>query len=157
MKLEFSPDELIEFEDDLDELCEDDGPLFSEVNECGESISATRYRIVAPELHRSFRLADAFTDGECWGELVVVEYEENEKDVNKYLSFATSNLSSFINYNYDIYPNCYIETDEFIEEKKLKEILDDDEDEFPALRAVIAGKLEEYLYGEDEEDDDEDE
>lgn len=141
MILKFYPGDLYLLEDDLDELCSYEGPLFSDEDEDGNSVSATRYRIVAPDIHRSFRLADAFTGDECWGDVVVVEYEEDEKDVNRYISFANTGLSEFICYRFGSGSECFIDTDEFIDEKELQKWLD--EERLPAIKALLEGKLDE--------------
>lgn len=141
MILEFDLCDFHLIEDDLDELCSDGGPLCSDEDGDGNCVSATRYRIVCPDIHRSFRLADAFTDDECWGDMVTVEYEENEKDVNGYISFANADLETFVQYQYNSGSGCYIDTDEFIDGNELQKRLDDGE--LPAITALLEGTLDE--------------
>lgn len=87
-------------------------------------------RIVIPALHASFREAewvakDADADEEEWETQasVIVQYEENEKDPAKYISYATCDLPYFAEEvcntlgldSCDVSQlDCYIDTAEFI-------------------------------------------
>ena len=101
-------------------------------------------RIVVPELHASFRTAEWYArndevededDEDAWEiqASVLVHYPENEKDPEKYISFATCDLadcaSTFykevVAYEVVAQLECYIDTEEFIDEETLKSVLGD--------------------------------
>jgi hypothetical protein len=100
-------------------------------------------RIVVPELHASFRTAEWYArndevededDEDAWEiqSSVFVYYPENEKDPEKYISFATSELADYaselckekVDYEVVARLECYIDTEEFIDEETLKSVLD---------------------------------
>lgn len=61
------------------------------------SLVVRNYRIVIPDLHVSFREGDWYyreTENAVWEPQasVYVRYNENEKDINKYISFMTGSL-----------------------------------------------------------------
>ena len=101
-------------------------------------------RIVVPELHASFRTAEWYArneevededDEDAWEiqSSVFVYYPENEKDPEKYISFATCELADYASELYKEKPDyevvvqleCYIDTEEFVDEETLKSVLDD--------------------------------
>ena len=100
-------------------------------------------RIVVPELHASFRTAEWYArneevededDEDAWEiqSSVFVYYPENEKDPEKYISFATCELADYaselclekVDYEVVARLECYIDTEEFIDEETLKSVLD---------------------------------
>ena len=101
-------------------------------------------RIVIPELHASFRTAEWYArneevedddDEDAWEiqSSVFVYYPENEKDPEKYISFATCELADYaselykemVDYEVVAQLECYIDTEEFVDEDTLKSVLDD--------------------------------
>ena len=64
---------------------------------------------------------------------VFVYYPENEKDPEKYISFATCELADYaselykekVDYEVVAQLECYIDTEEFVDEETLKSVLDD--------------------------------
>ena len=101
-------------------------------------------RIVVPELHASFRTAEWYArnekvededDEDAWEiqSSVFVYYSENEKDPEKYISFATCELADYaselykekVDYEVVCQLECYIDTEEFVDEETLKTVLDD--------------------------------
>ena len=101
-------------------------------------------RIVVPELHASFRTAEWYArneevedeDDEDALEIqssVFVYYPENERNPEKYISFATCELADYAselykeNVDYEVVAQleCYIDTEEFVDEETLKSVLDD--------------------------------
>ena len=101
-------------------------------------------RIVVPELHASFRTAEWYArheevededDEDAWEiqSSVFVYYQENEKDPQKYISFATCELADYASElykekaDYEVVAQleCYIDTEEFVDEETLKSVLDD--------------------------------
>ena len=101
-------------------------------------------RIVVPELHASFRTAEWYTrndevededDEDAWEiqSSVFVYYPENERNPEKYISFATCELADYAselykeNVDYEVVAQleCYIDTEEFVDEETLKSVLDD--------------------------------
>lgn len=76
----------------------------------GNCFVVDNYRIVIPELHVSFREANWFAldpdsdpdDPEAWEiqDSVYLMYEENEKDINKWLSSCTKSI------DYSLYGPC---------------------------------------------------
>ena len=100
-------------------------------------------RIVVPELHASFRTAEWYArndevededDEDAWEiqSSVFVYYPENEKDPEKYISFATCELADYASelyiekvvYEVVVQLECYIDTEEFVDEETLKSVLD---------------------------------
>ena len=100
-------------------------------------------RIVIPELHASFRTAEWYArnedvededDEDAWEiqSSVFVYYPENEKDPEKYISFATCELADYASElykekaDYEVVAQlrCYIDTEEFVDEETLKSVLD---------------------------------
>ncbi len=101
-------------------------------------------RIVVPDLHASFRTAEWYAfneevedeydeDAREIQSSVFVYYPENEKDPEKYVSFATCELADYasefckekVYYEVVTQLECYIDTEEFIDEETLKSVLDD--------------------------------
>ena len=99
----------------------------------GDNLLVVRSRrIVIPELHISFREADWYVSDdpdddawECQGS-VLLQYDENEKDPQKFISYATCDLAYFAGdllgekgKDYDAVSRlgCYIDTSEFSEEE----------------------------------------
>lgn len=101
-------------------------------------------RIVVPELHASFRTAEWYArneevededDEDAWEiqSSVFVYYPENERNPEKYISFATCELADYAselykeNVDYEVVAQleCYIDTAEFVDEETLKSVLDD--------------------------------
>ena len=100
----------------------------------GDNLLVVRSRrIVVPELHVSFRegdwyIADDPDDDdalECQGS-VLLQYDENEKDPEKFISYATCDLAYFAGdllgekgKDYDAVSrlDCYIDISEFSEEE----------------------------------------
>ena len=101
-------------------------------------------RIVVPELHASFRTAEWYArnedvedeDDEDACEIqssVFVYYPENEKDPEKYISFATCELADYaselykekVGYEVVAQLECYIDTEEFIDEETLESVIGD--------------------------------
>lgn len=99
-------------------------------------------RFVIPALQASFRTAEWYARNEevedenaedAWEiqDSVFVHYPENEKDPKKYISFATCGLSEYAS---DLYESkvdcdivaqldCYIDTEEFVDEETLKSVV----------------------------------
>ena len=101
-------------------------------------------RIVVPELHASFRTAEWYArneevededDEDAWEiqSSVLVYYPENEKDPEKYISFSACELADYVSELYEerveyevvAQLECYIDTEEFVDEETLKSVLDD--------------------------------
>ena len=101
-------------------------------------------RIVVPDLHASFRTAEWYArneevededDEDAWEiqSSVFVYYPEDEKDPEKYISFATCELADYASelckekvcYEEVAQLECYIDTEEFVDEETLKTVLDD--------------------------------
>ena len=100
----------------------------------GDNLLVVRSRrIVVPELHVSFREADWYIADdpddddalECQGS-VLLQYDENEKDPEKFISYATCDLAYFAGdllgekgKDYDAVSrlDCYIDISEFSEEE----------------------------------------
>ena len=101
-------------------------------------------RIVVPELHASFRTAEWYArneevededDEDAWEiqSSVFVCYPEDEKDPEKYISFASCELADYASElckekaDYEVVAQleCYIDTEEFVDEETLKSALDD--------------------------------
>jgi hypothetical protein len=101
-------------------------------------------RIVVPELHASFRTAEWYARNEEVEDeydedaleiqsSVFVYYPENERNPEKYISFATCELADYVSelykekVDYEVIAQleCYIDTEEFIDEETLKSVLDD--------------------------------
>lgn len=121
--------------DDYDTVCDEYEEIFSQedivdvVNGDDCLVVRTR-RIVIPALHTSFREAEwATKDSDFGGDdweiqaSVFVQYEENETDPTKYISYATCGLMYFaeeLRRSMEIDPcdvaqlDCYIDTSEFI-------------------------------------------
>ena len=127
--------------EDYEEICDEYESIFENedvVNVVTESdlLIVRMRRIVVPELHASFREAEWYArnedvedcdDDDAW-EIqcsVFVQYEENEQDVEKYISFASADLSYYVSellgeegkaIEKVAQLACYINTDEFISE-----------------------------------------
>ena len=137
---------IIDFKlEDYEEICDEYESVFENedvvdvINGDDLLIVRTR-RIVVPELHASFREAEWYTrnqdeedlDDDAW-EIqcsVFVRYEENEKDVEKYISFASADLTYYASEllgeegkDNDRVAQlaCYIDTYEFLDEDSLNE------------------------------------
>ena len=133
---------IIDFKlEDYEEICDEYESVFENedvvdvINGDDLLIVRTR-RIIVPELQASFREAEWYTrnddvedpdDDDAW-EIqcsVFVRYEENEKDVEKYTSFASADLAYYASEllgeegkDNDKVAKlaCYIDTDEFVGE-----------------------------------------
>ena len=123
-----------DYEDICDEYeeCFENEETFDVVD--GDNLLVVRSRrIVIPELHISFREADWYVSDdpddddawECQGS-VLLKYDENEKDPQKFISYATCDLAYFAGdllgekgKDYDAVSRlgCYIDTSEFSEEE----------------------------------------
>ena len=131
--------------EDYDDICDEYESFFENEDVVdvinGDDLLVVRMRrIVIPELHVSFREAEWYgrnvdvedPDNEDAWECqcsVFVQYEENEKDAEKYISFATSDLayyaSELLGKNDNGYDkvsqlDCYIDTDEFVNQEYKK-------------------------------------
>ena len=137
---------IIDFKlEDYEEICDEYESVFENEDAVdvinGDDLLIVRTRrIVVPELHASFREAEWYTRNEdvedqddvAW-EIqcsVFVRYEENEKDVEKYISFASADLTYYASEllgeegkDNDKVAQlaCYIDTDEFLDEDALNE------------------------------------
>ena len=121
--------------EDYEEICDEYESIFENEDVVdvitGEDLLMVRTRrIVIPELHASFREAEWYTrnddvedpdDEDAWDCQcsVFVQYEENEKDAKKYISFASSDLAYYVSELLDEHGNgyekvsqleCYIDT-----------------------------------------------
>ena len=135
--------------DDYYEICDE----YERVFELAEPVNivdgnnnclvTTGKRIVIPQIQKSFREAEWYwkddeaelpESGDDEYEIqssVYISYPENEQDPNKYLAFVTGELSYFV-HNYCkpegviIDPeklDCFIDTEEFLDESTLQGIL----------------------------------
>ena len=133
-----------------DEICDEYELLFEYAEpldteeQNGNALVVRNKRIVFPQLHVSFREADWYARNEeienpdddgAWEvqDSVYVLYEENEKDINKYISFSNRSLDyplleickksgkSFVK-NLDEL-ECYIDTSEFVDEETAQRLV----------------------------------
>ena len=138
---------IIDFKlEDYEEICDEHESILEHEDTVdvikGDDLLIVRTRrIVVPELHASFREAEWYTrnediedsdDDDAW-EIqcsVMVQYDENEKDIKKYISFASVGLMDYASELLGEVGkdqakvaslNCYIDTDEFVDEGALKE------------------------------------
>ena len=142
MIIKFKIDDYYETCDDYERVFELDDTV-DVVDEENCLIVSTK-RIVVPELHASFRTAEWYArneevededDEDAWEiqSSVFVYYPENEKDPEKYISFATCELADYASEFYEdvvayevvAQLECYIDTEEFIDEETLQSVLDD--------------------------------
>ena len=134
--------------DDYYEICDEYESVFElddtvDVGDEDNCLIVSTKRIVVPELHASFRTAEWYArneevededDEDAWEiqSSVFVYYPENEKDPEKYISFATCELADYasefykekVDYEVIAQLECYIDTEEFIDEETLKSVLD---------------------------------
>ena len=138
---------IIDFKlEDYEEICDEYESIFQnedavDVTNGDDLLIIRTRRIVIPELHASFREAEWYTrneevedtdDDDAW-EIqcsVFVHYDENEKDVEKYISFASADLTYYASEllgeegkDNDRVAQlaCYIDTYEFLDEDSLNE------------------------------------
>ena len=127
--------------DDYYEICDEYEKVFEQedvvdVVEGDDCLVVRTRRIVIPALHASFREAEWLArnpdvededDEDAWEtqSSVIVHYEENEKDPNNYISYATCDLmycAEGLREKFGISSSdvpqldCYIDTSEFIDE-----------------------------------------
>ena len=141
MIIKFKLDDYYETCDEYERVFElDDAVSVEDGDNC---LMVSAKRIVVPELHASFRTAEWYArnqeaededDEDAWEiqSSVFVYYPENEKDPEKYISFATSELADYaselcqekVDYEVVARLECYIDTEEFIDEETLKSVLD---------------------------------
>ena len=134
---------IIEFKlGDYEEICDKYAAIFEDedvepVTDTEGNLLMTRMRrIVIPQLHASFREAEWYVldenaedidDDDAWEiqSSVFVQYAENEKDPEKFISFSTCDLAQFAcelcrdkdnDYETVSQLDCYIDTDEFVDE-----------------------------------------
>ena len=142
MLIKFKIDDYYETCDEYERVFELDDTV-DVVDEENCLIVSTK-RIVIPELHASFRTAEWYArneevededDEDAWEiqSSVFVQYPEDEKDPEKYISFATCELADYaselykekVDYEVVAQLECYIDTEEFVDEETLKSVLDD--------------------------------
>ena len=144
MIIKFKLDDYYETCDEYERVFELDDAV--SVVDGGNCLMVSSKRIVVPELHASFRTAEWYTrneevededdeDEDAWEiqSSVFVYYPENEKDPEKYISFATCELADYaseffeevVDYEVVAQLECYIDTEEFIDEETLQSVLDD--------------------------------
>ena len=142
MIIKFKLDDYYETCDEYERVFELDDAI--SVVDGGNCLMVSSKRIVVPELHASFRTAEWYTrneevededDEDAWEiqSSVFVYYPENEKDPEKYISFATCELADYASEFYEevvayevvAQLECYIDTEEFIDEETLQSVLDD--------------------------------
>ena len=132
MIINFKLDDYYDICDEYEEVFEQEDVV--DVVEGDDCLVVRTRRIVIPALHVSFREAewlakdsDIKEDEDTWKtqSSVFVQYEENEKDPSKYISYATCDLMCFaeeVCKNQGFTPSdvtqldCYIDTSEFINE-----------------------------------------
>ena len=134
--------------DDYYDVCDEYSKIFEledtiEVDDGDNCLMVSNIRVVVPELQASFRNAEWYVrnndaedeeDEDTWGiqSSVFVYYQENEKNPENYISFATCELADYASElckekaSYEVVAqlDCYIDTDEFIEEETLKQVLE---------------------------------
>ena len=126
--------------EEYEEICDEYESVFEnedvvDVITCEDMLMVRTRRIVIPELHVSFREAEWYArnddvedpdDEDAWECQcsVFVQYEENEKDAKKYISFASSDLAYYASELLGEHGNgyekvsqleCYIDTKEILE------------------------------------------
>ena len=133
MVINFKLDDYYDICDEYEEVFEQEDVV--DVQDGGEDCLVVRTRrIVIPAVHASFREAEWLTrnpnaedDEDEWETQcsVIVQYEEDEKDPAKFISYTTSDLSYLAkmlceNLGLEIdcaeQLDCYIDTSEFINE-----------------------------------------
>ena len=142
MIIKFKLDDYYETCDEYERVFElDDAVSVVDGDNC---LMVSAKRIVVPELHASFRTAEWYArneevededDEDAWEiqSSVFVQYPEDEKDPEKYISFATCELADYaselykekVDYEVVAQLECYIDTEEFVDEETLKSVLDD--------------------------------
>jgi hypothetical protein len=141
MIIKFKLDDYYETCDEYERVFELDDTV--DVGDEDNCLIVSTKRIVVPELHASFRTAEWYArneevededDEDAWEiqSSVFVYYPENEKDPEKYISFATCELADYasefykekVDYEVIAQLECYIDTEEFIDEETLKSVLD---------------------------------
>ena len=142
MIIKFKLDDYYETCDEYERVFElDDAVSVVDGDNC---LMVSAKRIVVPELHASFRTAEWYArneevededDEDAWEiqSSVFVQYPEDEKDPEKYISFATCELADYaselykekVDYEVVAQLECYIDTEEFVDEEILKSVLDD--------------------------------
>lgn len=141
---------IIQFKlEDYEEICDKYAAIFEhedtvDVTDTEGNLLMTRMRrIVIPQLHASFREAEWYVldenaedieDDDAWEiqSSVFVQYTENEKDPDKYISFASCDLSYLAcelcgedcnDYDTISQLDCYIDTDEFVDDEIINDFL----------------------------------
>ena len=142
MIIKFKLDDYYEICDEYERVFElDDAIAVVSGDHC---LMVSAKRIVVPELNASFRTAEWYArneeiededDEDAWEiqSSVFVHYPEDEKDPEKYISFATCELSYYaselykekVDYGVVAQLECYIDTEEFVDEEILKSVLED--------------------------------
>lgn len=134
MIINFKLDDYYDICDEYEEVFEQEDVV--DVLDGDDCLVVRTRRIVIPAIHASFREAEWLArnlevededDEEAWEtqNSVWVQYEENEKDPTKFISYATCDLLYFaaeLSANLGIHScdatqlDCYIDTSEFISE-----------------------------------------
>lgn len=134
MIISFKLDDYYDICDEYEEVFEQEDVV--DVLDGDDCLVVRTRRIVIPAIHASFREAEWLArnlevededDEEAWEtqNSVWVQYEENEKDPTKFISYATCDLLYFaaeLSANLGIHScdaaqlDCYIDTSEFISE-----------------------------------------
>ena len=141
MIIKFKLDDYYETCDEYERVFELDDTV--DVVDEGNCLIVSTKRIVVPALHASFRTAEWYArndevededDEDAWEiqSSVFVYYPEDEQDPEKYISFATCELADYaselykekVDYEVVAQLECYIDTEEFIDEETLKSVLD---------------------------------
>lgn len=96
--------------DENEDFIEEHKDYYDTEEQDGNSFVVANYRIVIPELHVCFREADWYArdpesdpdDPEAWEvqDSVYLLYEENERDINKWISSCTKSI------DYSLYEPC---------------------------------------------------
>lgn len=136
MIIKFKLEEYYDILDKYEELLMEMTDRLETEEQEGNALVVIGYRVVIPELHASFREGEWYTRNKEYNpndkeseeyelqDSVYILYEENEKDVNKYLSFCTQSVCYilFDRCKQNKYPTdklgdleCYIDTSEFDE------------------------------------------
>ena len=134
MIIKFKLDDYYDICDEYEEVFEQEDVVDVEDGDEDCLVVRTR-RIVIPTIHASFREAewltknpDAEEDEDEWETQcsVIVQYEEDEKDPEKFIAYTTCDLSylaKVLSENLGLEPNCveqldcYIDTAEFVDEE----------------------------------------
>ena len=139
---------LIKFKlEDYEEICDEYAAIFeredvADIINAQDLLLIRSRRIVIPELHGSFREAEWYVrnndiddpdDEDAW-ELqcsVFVQYAEDERAVEKYISFTTCDLANCVSELVGALGkdqtrveklDCYIDTSEFIDDEQSEEL-----------------------------------